>query len=264
MPYHTLHIHFISPDVPSKVDGTCKAFRLHQGSSAAGQQCSAIGQVEQACSISSNRSKDLNNHTALHNITCDTCDSQLQGQSGNRHFDRSTSAAQSHPLSHSAQQTDNLQGACEPDALLRAPSADTHCCKHLQLSFHTGCYHDVANDLQQTHGRPGLVFGANAGVPCCFCCMPLRVLLFVEVVYFEVFGQVEWELEQHLFVKYCCCPVCHLEAPHVYAECQCCHCDRAYAYLYAGRMQNPYKSLASCVKSSSSLHMQLWLWCFLS
>lgn len=81
------------------------------------------------------------------------------------------------------EQTDTLH-ALNPDAHVQLAPSDTQGAYHtsqpqepvqsvaaqpavvpqvLQLSFHAGFYHDVANSVQQNWGRPDLVFGANAG-----------------------------------------------------------------------------------------------------
>lgn len=151
MPYQSIRIHFIGPSVPNNLDGTCKTFTKEQGN----------------CAITEN------------SITGPSCIDQDNGLAIDTALMHKSPA-----VSHVYQeQTDKLH-ALNTDAHVQLAPSDTQGAYHtsqppqpvqsvaaqpavapqvLQLSFHAGFYHDVANSLQQNWGRPDLVFGANAG-----------------------------------------------------------------------------------------------------
>lgn len=133
MPHQFTHIHFISPDVPSNLAGKCKAFRLQQIN--ADTQCAKLEMTD---------SQDADLSLAYGDVGDDS-------SKQNWELPRHTLA--------------NLDVITVPTQCDVSSSADSDdITSGLQLSFHTGCYHDVAHELQHRSAPPDLVFGANAGL----------------------------------------------------------------------------------------------------
>ncbi len=154
MPCTSLQISFISPDVPSNLDGKCKIFTKQQGSN-------ELTDAVQTASTSSDCEAVLASDAAMQ-------DSKYSfSHGGQKQFSCEPYAPRDdtnnmHPVVWSAE---SQHPAAKGAAQLAQPvkSAET-ISQTLQLSFHTGCYHDVATQIHQESGRPDLVFGANAGV----------------------------------------------------------------------------------------------------
>lgn len=150
MPCTYLQISFISPDVPSNLNGKCKIFTKQQGSNV------LIDAVQTACTssdceagLASDAAMQDSNYYFSHGGQKQCCS---PGDDANG----------MHPVVCSAE---SQHSAAEDAAQLAQPASSAESISQtLQLSFHTGCYHDVAADIQQETGRPDLVFGANAGV----------------------------------------------------------------------------------------------------
>ena len=136
MPHQFTHIHFISPDVPSNLAGKCKAFRLQQIN--ADTQCAKLEMTD---------SQDADLSLVYGDVGDDS-------SKQNWELPRRTLA--------------NLDAIAVPTPCDVSSSADSDdITSGLQLSFHTGCYHDVAHELQCRSAPPDLVFGANAGALFC-------------------------------------------------------------------------------------------------
>ena len=154
MPCTSLQISFISPDVPSNLHGTRKIFTKQEGSN------KLTDAVQTACT-SSDCGAVLASDTAMINSSCHLSHGEQKHFSSKLYSPRDDTNGM-HPDVWSAE---SHHPAANDAAQLAQPvnSADT-VSQTLQLSFHTGCYHDVASNIQQESGRPDLVFGANAGV----------------------------------------------------------------------------------------------------
>ncbi len=155
MPCTSLQISFISPDVPSNLDGKHKIFTKQQGSNL------STDAVQTACT-SSDGEAVLASDAAMTNSSCYLSHGEQKQFSSELHSPRDDTNGM-HSVMWSA---DSQHPAAKDAAQLAQPakSAETISQQTLQLSFHIGCYHDVASDIQQEFGRPDLVFGANAGV----------------------------------------------------------------------------------------------------
>ena len=154
VPCTSLHISFISPDVPSNLDGKRKIFTKQQGSN------ELTDAVQTAC-MSSDCEAVLASGAAMMNSSCYLTHGE-QKQFSSELNDPRDDTNGVHRVVWSAE---SQQQVATDAAQLAQPaiSADT-ISQTLHLSFHTGYYHDVASDVQQESGRPDLVFGANAGV----------------------------------------------------------------------------------------------------
>ncbi len=154
MPCTSLQIFFISPDVPSNLDGKRKIFTKQQGSN------ELTDAVQTACT-SSDCEDVLASDTAMLNSSCYLSHGE-QKQFSSKVYSPTDDTNGMHPVVWSAE---SQRPAAKDAAQLAQPASSAETISQtLQLSFHTGCYHDVASDIQQKSGRPDLVFGANAGV----------------------------------------------------------------------------------------------------
>ena len=151
MPCQHMQLHYISPDVPNDMDGSCQAFTLQQ------QSASQPSQLQQVINSHKSAVQSAWDPSTLSYI----CSHQQQA------LEESDLPAQhaSQPYIAVPSQTHHAAADSQQHSALQASEKDQSS-QSLQLSFHTGCYHDVASSLQQKHGRPDLVFGANAGVFC--------------------------------------------------------------------------------------------------
>ncbi|DBA89553.1 TPA: hypothetical protein ACH3X2_004458 [Trebouxia sp. C0005] len=154
MPCTSLQISFISPDVPSNLDGKRKIFTKQQGSivlsdavqaACTSSECEAVLASDAAMQDSSHYCS----HGGQKQFSCEF-DSPRDDTNG------------MHPVVWSAES--QCPAAKDAAQLAQPASSAESISQTLQLSFQTGCYHDVATDIQQEFGRPDLVFGANAGV----------------------------------------------------------------------------------------------------
>ncbi|DBB11897.1 TPA: hypothetical protein ACH3X3_006042 [Trebouxia sp. C0006] len=154
MPCTSLHISFISPDVPSNLDGKRKIFTKQQGSN-------ELTDAAQTACISSDCETVVASDAAMMNSSCCLSHGEQKQFSSKLCSPRDGSNGM-HSVVWSAE---TQRSAANDAAQMAQPAspADT-ISQTLQLSFYTGCYHDVAGDIQQEFRRPDLVFGANAGL----------------------------------------------------------------------------------------------------
>ncbi|KAL0027167.1 hypothetical protein WJX77_000388 [Trebouxia sp. C0004] len=153
IPCASLQISFISPDVPNNLDGRRRIFTKQQGSN-------VLSDAVQTARTSSDCEAGLASDAALMNSSWYLSHGEQQQYSSEPYSPRDGTSGM-HPVRWSAES----QHPAAKDSQLSQPAdlAET-ISQTLQLSFHTGCYHDVASDIQQESGRPDLVFGANAGL----------------------------------------------------------------------------------------------------
>ncbi len=154
MPCTSLQISFISPDVPSKLDGKRKIFTKQQGSN-------KLTDVVQTACTSSDCEAVLASDAAMLNSSCYLSHGE-QKQFSSKVYSPRDDTNGMHPVVWSAES--QCPAATHVAQMAQPANSAESISQTLQLSFHTGCYHDVANDIQQEAGRPDLVFGANAGV----------------------------------------------------------------------------------------------------
>ena len=154
MPCTSLQISFISPDVPSNLDGKRKIFTKQQGSN-------KLTDAVQTTCISSDCEAVLASDAAMLNSSCCLSHGGQKQHSSKLYSPRDDTNG----MNSVVWSAESERPAAKAAAQMAQPanSADT-ISQTLQLSFHTGCYHDVAGDIQQESRRPDLVFGANAGV----------------------------------------------------------------------------------------------------
>lgn len=152
MPSQSIHIHFVSPEVPHHLDGVHKTSTLQQGAASRATETAVDSSVD-AVPDATQRQQ-----------------AAPESQSSNQ---RDSAADQAHNYC-SAEHVSAPAGKGLQQALtVQSGDAPMHAHRHtgssvlpaLQVSFHRGFYHDVAADLHQQSETADFIFGANAGKP---------------------------------------------------------------------------------------------------
>lgn len=162
MPYQHMQLHLISPDIPNDMHGSCQTFTLQQHSASQSSHIQQDNNSPDSAVQSAWDPSTLNSVCSHQKQAVEESDLPAQ-HAGQHHI---AVPSQKHHAAVDRQQHPALQASEEDEKS-----------QSLQLSFHTGCYHDAASSLWQEHGRPDLVFGANAGLAAYTSWLPTLQLL---------------------------------------------------------------------------------------
>ena len=148
-----LQIQFIGPDITDQRDTTTHSFSLQLDTAV--QQCPAES-IPESGHVGSNLT--FQSLWPKGNFAHFSHDQSHTGNGSGLTRQNAADSCYAVPLGK-AQEHQDLHHDSTPTFPEDIPS---DCC--LQLSFHSGCYHEVAAALIKANGRPDLVFGANAGM----------------------------------------------------------------------------------------------------